>query len=309
MGITGFTWLFSRKWMGGFPLTIPLPPLVGVGAVAGIGFTVSLLIADITFTGVDLENAKLGILAASVIASLLTWVVFRVTSHLPGRVRAAGEDRLVPPIRDLAEVVDPEVDHIIGSPDAPLVLVEYGDFECPYCGRAAPVVEELVTRFGDELAVVFRHLPLVDVHEHAEMAAEAAEAAAAQGRFWEMHDALFAAQGNLDAERTWSNAPRTSASTWTGSWPTSTTAGTRCGWPGTCPAPPTVEPPAPRPSSSTAGATPGASPSTRSSAALQTELDGLPAGARRPSAESNYRAGPVRPGIVPGPSPTSRRSP
>ena len=199
VGITGFTWLFSRKWMGGFPLTIPLPPLVGVGAVAGIGFTVSLLIADITFTGVDLENAKLGILAASVIASLLTWVVFRVTSRLPGRVRAAGEDRLVPPIRDLAEVVDPAVDHIIGSPEAPLVLVEYGDFECPYCGRAAPVVEELVTRFGDELAVVFRHLPLVDVHEHAEMAAEAAEAAAAQGRFWEMHDALFAAQGHLDA--------------------------------------------------------------------------------------------------------------
>jgi protein-disulfide isomerase len=79
-----------------------------------------------------------------------------------------------------------------------VVLVEYGDFECPYCGRAAPVVEELVTRFGDDLAVVFRHLPLVDVHEHAEMAAEAAEAAAAQGRFWEMHDALFAAQGNLD---------------------------------------------------------------------------------------------------------------
>ncbi len=199
VGITGFTWLFSRKWMGGFPLTIPLPPLLGVGTVAGIGFTVSLLIADITFTGVDLENAKLGILAASVIASLLTWVVFRVVNHLPGRVRAAGEDRLVPPIRDLAEVVDPEVDHVIGSPDAPLVLVEYGDFECPYCGRAAPVVEELVARFGDELAVVFRHLPLVDVHEHAEMAAEAAEAAAAQGRFWEMHDALFAAQGNLDA--------------------------------------------------------------------------------------------------------------
>ncbi|CAN5512538.1 MAG: Na+/H+ antiporter NhaA [Acidimicrobiia bacterium] len=197
IGIVGVTWLVSRPWMGGFPLTVPWAPLTGAATVAGIGFTVSLLIADISFTGVELEDAKLGILAASIVASVLTWSVFRVIRRLPEKVRTAGEGKLAPPIRDLAEVVDPEIDHIRGSVDAPLTLVEYGDFECPYCGRAEPVVQDLETRFGGDLAFVFRHLPLVEVHEHAEMAAEAAEAAAAQGSFWEMHDALFAAQDDL----------------------------------------------------------------------------------------------------------------
>ncbi|MBA2337424.1 MAG: Na+/H+ antiporter NhaA [Acidimicrobiia bacterium] len=200
VGITGVTWLVSRPWLGGFPLTVPWPPLMGAATVAGIGFTVSLLIADISFTGEELEGAKLGILAASIVASILTWVVFRAIDHLPSSLRAAGESQLAPPIRDLAEVVDPEVDHVRGSLDAPLTLVEYGDFECPYCGRAEPVVDEIERRFGDDLAFVFRHLPLVEVHEHAEMAAEAAEAAAAQGRFWEMHDAMFDAQDDLTGD-------------------------------------------------------------------------------------------------------------
>jgi protein-disulfide isomerase len=78
--------------------------------------------------------------------------------------------------------------------------VEYGDFQCPYCGRAESVTRELVRHFGDELAFVFRHLPLTDVHESAEQAAEAAEAAAAQGRFWEMHDLLLAHQDELDLD-------------------------------------------------------------------------------------------------------------
>jgi protein-disulfide isomerase len=75
--------------------------------------------------------------------------------------------------------------------------VEYGDFECPYCGRAEPVIRELVQTFGRDLRFVFRHLPLEDVHEHAALAAEAAEAAGAQGRFWEMHDLLLAHQDAL----------------------------------------------------------------------------------------------------------------
>ena len=82
--------------------------------------------------------------------------------------------------------------------DAPFELVEYGDFECPFCGRATGAVEELRERFGDQLRYVFRHLPLPEVHPHAELAAEAAEAAAAQGAFWEMHDRLFAHQDALD---------------------------------------------------------------------------------------------------------------
>src|SRR5690606_37508168 len=81
--------------------------------------------------------------------------------------------------------------------NAPVTLVEYGDFECPYCGRAEPVVRELVQAFGDDLRFVCRHLPLADVHEHAELAAEASEAAGEQGRFWEMHDLLFAHQDAL----------------------------------------------------------------------------------------------------------------
>ena len=81
-----------------------------------------------------------------------------------------------------------------------MTLAEYGDFERPFCGRATGVVRELRERSGEELRYVFRHLPLSDVHGHAELAAEASEAAAAQGRFWEMHDALFAHQGELEVE-------------------------------------------------------------------------------------------------------------
>ncbi|MGH9231200.1 MAG: Na+/H+ antiporter NhaA [Acidimicrobiales bacterium] len=190
LGILGATWIVSRPALGGLPRTVGWPSLAGAATVAGIGFTVSLLIADISFTGRDLEEAKLGILAASVIASLAAWLVFTVIRRLPrdGKARAGGA--VAPPIVDLAEDVDPEVDHVRGPVDAPVTLVEYGDFECPYCGRAEPVVRELVRRFGNDLRFVFRHLPLVDVHEHAAAAAEAAEAAAAQGRFWEMHDIL-----------------------------------------------------------------------------------------------------------------------
>jgi protein-disulfide isomerase len=90
-----------------------------------------------------------------------------------------------------------ERDHRRGSPDAPVVLVEYGDFECPHCGAAYAVVKKLEKDLPDTLAVVFRHFPLVNVHPHAELAAEAAEAAGAQGRFWRMHDVLFEHQDAL----------------------------------------------------------------------------------------------------------------
>jgi Na+:H+ antiporter, NhaA family len=88
-------------------------------------------------------------------------------------------------------------DHALGPASAPVTLVEYGDFECHYCGRAFPVVKELKRRFGDSLRVVFRHTPRSNTHPHAQHAAEAAEAAAAQGRFWDMHDRLFEHQDAL----------------------------------------------------------------------------------------------------------------
>ncbi|MET3108939.1 protein-disulfide isomerase [Oxalobacteraceae bacterium GrIS 2.11] len=84
-----------------------------------------------------------------------------------------------------------ESDHCIGAPDARLVLLEYGDYECPSCADAFPLTKHLVESFGDQIKFIFRHYPLTEIHPHAELAAEAAEAAGAQGRFWEMHDLLF----------------------------------------------------------------------------------------------------------------------
>jgi protein-disulfide isomerase len=100
-------------------------------------------------------------------------------------------------IIDLAEPVDDERDHVRGPEDAPVTVVEYGDFECPYCGQAEPVIRELLADFGDDVRYVWRHLPLSDVHPRAQLAAEAAEAAAEQGAFWEMHDLLLDRQDAL----------------------------------------------------------------------------------------------------------------
>jgi protein-disulfide isomerase len=94
--------------------------------------------------------------------------------------------------------VDPARDHLRGPEKAPVTVVEYGDFECPYCGQAEPAVRELLRDFGD-VRYVWRHLPLRDVHPEAQLAAEAAEAAARQGAFWDMHDRLFDHQDALSA--------------------------------------------------------------------------------------------------------------
>jgi protein-disulfide isomerase len=94
-----------------------------------------------------------------------------------------------------------ERDHSQGPIHAPVTLVEYGDYECPYCGRAYPIVQEVQRRMGERLRFVFRNFPLTQVHPHAQHAAEAAEAAGAQGRFWAMHDTLFEHQRALGADR------------------------------------------------------------------------------------------------------------
>jgi protein-disulfide isomerase len=100
---------------------------------------------------------------------------------------------------DLALPVNDE-DHFAGNPDAPVVLVEYGDYECSFCGQAYPIVQLLRRQFGDALAFVFRNFPLTQAHPHALLAAEAAETAGLQGRFWPMHDTLFTHQDALDPE-------------------------------------------------------------------------------------------------------------
>jgi protein-disulfide isomerase len=89
-------------------------------------------------------------------------------------------------------------DHTVGPADAPVTLVEYGDYECPHCGRAFPVLEDIRLAMGNTLHFAFRHYPINLSHNHAQIAAEAAEAAGAQGRFWEMHAKLFLNQEALD---------------------------------------------------------------------------------------------------------------
>jgi len=91
-----------------------------------------------------------------------------------------------------------EHDHTAGPDEAPVTLVEYGDYECPYCGMAYPIVKEIQRKFGDQLRFVFRNFPLKEAHPHALHAAEAAESAGAQGKFWEMHDAIFEHQHALE---------------------------------------------------------------------------------------------------------------
>jgi Na+/H+ antiporter NhaA len=196
LGIVGATSLASR--LGGSRLRPPVgwASVAGAGTIAGIGFTVSILIADLAFHGVELDEAKIGVLSAAVLAATLTWLVVLLTRRLPRHTRIRMLLGTPDLIVDLADPVDPAQDHIRGPADAPVTVLEYGDFECPYCGQAEPVLRELLRDFGD-VAYVWRHLPLNDVHPSAQQAAEAAEAAAEQGAFWEMHDLLLERQDAL----------------------------------------------------------------------------------------------------------------
>ncbi len=217
LGILGASWLASRPALRGVRPALSWPSLAGGGAVAGIGFTVSLLISSLAFHGEVLQEAKLGVLGSAVMAPLVAWSVFKVIKRLPRQVRARQIGGTAEDILDLSDDVDPDRDHIRGADNALVTLVEYGDFECSYCGQAESVVRELLESFGDDLRYVWRHLPLNDVHTSAQLSAEAAEAAAAQGSFWEFYDVLLAHQEiftgsdlrryaqelDLDVERFW----------------------------------------------------------------------------------------------------------
>jgi Na+/H+ antiporter NhaA len=196
VGTAGTAWLVSKLTRGRVQPPIGWAAVLGAGTIAGIGFTVSLLIAALAFHGTLLAEAKLGILSAALCSSAVTWVVFKATRRLPKRLKIRAILGTAEQVTDLAVPVDPERDHTRGPMKAPVTLVEYGDFECPYCGLAEPVVRELLADTGD-LRFVFRHLPLTDVHQHAQAAAEAAEAADQQGAFWPMHDMLMEHQGAL----------------------------------------------------------------------------------------------------------------
>jgi Na+/H+ antiporter NhaA len=207
IGISGAAALVTRCSRGRIRPPVGWASVLGGGAIAGIGFTVSLLIATLAFHGQDLDEAKVGVLTTVIAAPAVSWGVLWLTRRLPKAMRLRALVGRAESIVDLAVPVDPERDHIRGPEEAPVTLLEYGDLECPYCGQAESVVRELLRDFGD-VRYVWRHLPLNDVHPHAQMAAEAAEAAAAQGKFWDMHDVLLSHQDDLtikaivaDAER------------------------------------------------------------------------------------------------------------
>ena len=195
LAVVSSSWAVTRLSRGRIRPPIGDAAVIASGTIAGIGFTVALLIADRAFAGPELDQAKLGALSAAVLAAVVTWAVLRITALLPAQRRARallGDPRL---IQDLIPAVDPDRDHVRGPHRAAITVIEFGDFECPYCGQAEPVVRELLA--DTTIRYVWRNLPLTDVHPRAQMAAEAAEAAAAQGAFWPMHDLLLQHQDAL----------------------------------------------------------------------------------------------------------------
>jgi Na+/H+ antiporter NhaA len=195
VAVMAASWALTRFTGGRLRPQVGWAAVAGSGTIAGMGFTVSLLIATLAFEGQALAEAKLGLLSAVIVASAVTWLVFQAAQLLSPARKAVAMLGDVEELVDLIDPVDPDRDHIRGPETASVTLVEYGDFECPYCGLAEPVVRDLLK--DDDLRYVWRHLPLTDVHPRAQIAAEVSEAASAQGAFWEMHDLLLANQENL----------------------------------------------------------------------------------------------------------------
>lgn len=192
VGITGATALVRTLGIGELGPGLTLRRIAGGAALSGIGFTISLFIIDLAIDDpAKQDQARVGVLVASALAFLLGWAIFRVT------------DRLNPPAplgATLVRPVDPTRDHIVGNPDAPLTLVEYGDFECPFCSRATGSIDEVRAHFGDRLRYVWRHLPLEKEHPRARDAALTSEAAALQGKFFDIAPVLFRFQDHLEWE-------------------------------------------------------------------------------------------------------------
>lgn len=190
-GIALGSWAALRAGLGTLPQGVGMGSVAGGAALSGIGFTMSLLIISLALEGEVAGQAIVGVLIAMVLSWVLGWLTFTFA-----RVKMNEESADLP--TTLSRPVDVERDHVRGDPDAPVTVVEYLDFECPFCARATGMWRDLRDHFGSEGGrYIVRHLPLEDYHPHAFGAAMAAEAAARQGRFWEMHDILFANQEHL----------------------------------------------------------------------------------------------------------------
>lgn len=191
-GIGLSTLVAVRRGAGRLPEGVGMGSVFGGAALSGIGFTVSLLVIGLAFgSSSDLgRQATVGVLLSMVLSTLLGWLIFRLAARRWGERTADLPRVLEPP-------VDPEVDHIRGPEDAQLTLLEFVDFECPYCAHATGSWDDLQAHFGDDLRYVVRHLPH---HPHGPLAAKASEAAANQDMFWQWLDLVFTRQHALERE-------------------------------------------------------------------------------------------------------------
>lgn len=192
VGITCATWIVRRTGKGQLAPGLSLHRVAGGAALSGIGFTISLFLVPIAIDDEHTQDlARVAVLAASVLAFAFGWAILSIG------------DRVSPPRPvgfTLVRPVEPVRDHIKGSMDARYEIVEYGDFECPFCSRATGSVDAVREHFGGDVRWVFRHLPLDAPHPHAQEAAQAAEAAALQGQFFEMANKLFTHQHDLERD-------------------------------------------------------------------------------------------------------------
>lgn len=188
IGILGSTAALRMLRLGEFGPGLTLDRIAGGAALSGIGFTISLFIIDLAIDDPAAQNeARVGVLAASVLAFVLATVIFRISDSLHPDEETGGT---------LERPVDPKRDHVWGRPDARYTIVEYGDFQCQFCLKASGSILEVQRALGDDLRYVWRHAPLTEQHPNALAGAEASEAAALQGKFFEFERALFADQEN-----------------------------------------------------------------------------------------------------------------
>lgn len=188
IGVFGSTAVLRLLRLGEFGPGLTLDRIAGGAALCGLGFTISLFIVDLAIDDPLVQNeARVGVLAASVIAFLLATVVFRVSDAVRPD-QDTGQTLMRP--------VDPARDHVFGAADAPYTIVEYGDFQCGFCLKASGSIQEVHSELGDRLRYVWRHAPLTQYHPNALAGAEASEAAALQGKFFEFERGLFADQEN-----------------------------------------------------------------------------------------------------------------
>lgn len=188
IGILSSTAVLRVLRLGEFGPGLTLDRIAGGAALSGIGFTISLFIIDLAIDDPAAQNeARVGVLAASVLAFVLATVIFRISDSLHPDEEIGGT---------LERPVDPKRDHVWGRPDARYTIVEYGDFQCQFCLKASGSILEVQRALGDDLRYVWRHAPLTEQHPNALAGAEASEAAALQGKFFEFERALFADQEN-----------------------------------------------------------------------------------------------------------------